>query len=152
MEPDGRFGRLDSCESRAAARGLPTSARRIATYLKHLPELFGGSPPIWGLLTSLVEYVPVLPPKVAAAVFTLASQQPRITLRHVTDAAGRPGISISQAGDPSHVQLIFNPGTYQLEGIDVSNSGPMITLMSPVAGAYSIAILHTAIVNSEPSS
>lgn len=136
----------------AAARSLPTSARQLDTYLKNLPNLGGGTVPIWGQLARLVEFVPVLPPKLAAAVFTLASQQPRITLRHVTDAAGRPGLGISQAGDPSHVQLIFNPATYQLEGIDVSGSDLIMTPTSPVAGARSMAILRTAIVNSEPSS
>jgi hypothetical protein len=140
----------------AAARALPTSARQLDTYLKHLRigtlAGTGISSPIWQQLTTLVEWVPVLPPKVAAAVFTLASQQPGMTLRHVTDAAGRPGIGISQAGDPSHVQLIFNPVTYEMEGINVSGSEPIMTPMSPVAGAQSIAILHTAIVNSEPSS
>ena len=140
----------------AAARALPTSARQLDTYLKQLrmATLAGTSIsiPLWQQLTTLLEWVPVLPPKVAAAVFTLASQQPRITLRHVTDAAGRPGIGISQAADPSHVQLIFNPVTYELEGINVSGSEPIMTPMSPVAGAQSMAILHTAIVNSEPSS
>jgi hypothetical protein len=136
----------------AAARLLPTSARQLDAYLKNLSNL-GGSTPIWQQLTGLLEFVPVLPPKVAAAVFTLASQQPGITLqRHVTDAAGQPGIGISQAGDPYHVQLIFNPATYQLEGINVSSSDLLLTPMSPVAGARSMAILHTAIVNSEPSS
>jgi hypothetical protein len=140
----------------AAARALPTSARQLETYLKQLraAALTGtsNSVPIWQQLTTLMEWVPVLPPKVAAAVFTLASQQPRITLRHVTDAAGRPGIGISQAGDPDHVQLIFNPVTYELEGMNASNSELIMTPMSPVAGAQSIAILHTAVVNSEPSS
>jgi hypothetical protein len=134
----------------AAARGLPTSARQLETYLKDLPG-DGGPAPIWPQLARLVEFVPILPPKVAAAVFTLASQQPRITLRHVTDAAGRPGIGISQGGDTSHVQLIFNPATYQLEGIDVTNSDLIITPTGPVAGARSMAIVRTAIVNSEPS-
>jgi hypothetical protein len=139
--------------SYAAARELPTSARQLGTYLKNLPQNPGYSPPIWEQLTTLLEFVPVLPPKVAEAVFTLASQQPGITLlRHVTDAAGRPGIGISQAGDPSHVQLIFNPVTYQLEGINVSGSDLLITPMVPVDGARSMAILHAAIVNSEPSS
>lgn len=133
----------------AAARGLPASARQLGTYLKDLP-FTGGSPTVWGDLTALLQFVPVLPPKVAAAVFTLASQQPRITLRHTTDAAGRPGIGISQTGDRSHLQLIFNPSTYQLEGI--SSSDLIMTPVNPVAGAYSMAILHTAIVNSEPSS
>ena len=140
----------------AAARTLPTSARQLDTYLKQLraAALTGtsNSVPIWQQLTTLMEWVPVLPPKVAAAVFTLASQQPRITLRHVTDAAGRPGIGISQAGDPDHVQLIFNPVTYELEGMNAGNSELIMTPMSPVAGAQSIAILHTAVVNSEPSS
>lgn len=137
----------------AAARALPTTARQLASYLNNFPSLTGYRTPIWEQLTRLLEFVPVLPPKVAAAVFTLASQQPGITLlRHVTDAAGRPGIGISQAGDPFHVQLIFNPATYQLEGINVRSSDPVITPVTPVAGAYSIAILHAAIVNSEPSS
>jgi hypothetical protein len=136
----------------AAARLLPTSARQLDAYLKNLSNL-GGSTPIWQQLTGLLEFVPVLPPKVAAAVFTLASQQPGITLQqHVTDAAGQPGIGISQAGDPYHVQLNFDPATYQLEGINVSGSDLLLTPMSPVAGARSMAILHTAIVNSEPSS
>jgi hypothetical protein len=140
----------------AAARTLPTSARQLDTYLKQLraAALTGtsNSVPIWQQLTTLMEWIPVLPPKVAGAVFTLASQQPRITLRHVTDAAGRPGIGISQAGGPDHVQLIFNPVTYELEGMNASNSELIMTPMSPVAGAQSIAILHTAVVNSEPSS
>jgi hypothetical protein len=140
----------------AAARALPTNARQLDTYLKQLQivslAITGSSVPIWQQLTTLVEWVPVLPPKLAAAVFTLASQQPGITLQHVTDAAGRPGIGISQAGDPSHVQLIFNPVTYELEGINVSDSELIMTPLSPVAGAQSMAILHTAIVNSEPSS
>jgi hypothetical protein len=134
----------------AAARALPTSARQLGTYLKDLQLPSIDSPTVWGELAQLLQFVPVLPPKVAAAVYTLASQQPRITLQHTTDAAGQPGIGISQTGDPSHLQLIFNPSTYQLEGI--SSSGLIMTPLTPVAGAYSMAILHTAIVNSEPSS
>jgi hypothetical protein len=134
----------------AAARGLPTSARQLGTYLKDLQFPSIDSPTVWGELAELLEFVPVLPPKVAAAVFTLASQQPGISLRHTTDAAGQPGIGISQAGDRSHLQLIFNPSTYQLEGI--SSSDLIMTPLDPVAGAYSMAILHTAIVNSEPPS
>jgi hypothetical protein len=137
----------------AAARALPTTAQQLDIYLKNLPDLSGGSNPIWVQLTELLEFVPVLPPKVAAAVFTLASQQPRITLlRHVTDAAGRPGIGISQAGDRWPVQLIFDPATYQLEGINGSSSSPVLTPLGPLVEALTMAILHTAIVNSEPSS
>jgi hypothetical protein len=36
--------------------------------------------------------------------------------------------------------------------MDVTNSGLIITPTGPVAGTRSMAILHTAIVNSEPSS
>ena len=36
--------------------------------------------------------------------------------------------------------------------MNASNSELIMTPMSPVAGAQSIAILHTAVVNSEPSS
>ncbi len=135
----------------AAARELPTTAGKLGTYLRKLP-MSGGPQSVWQQLTSLVEFVPVLPPEVAAAVFTLASQQPHITMRHVTDAAGRPGIGVSQAGDPSGVELIFNPSTYRLEGIDAGGSGLIMTPLSPVAGARSVAILRTAVVNSEPSS
>ncbi len=85
-----------------------TTAGKLGTYLRDLP-MSGGPQSVWQQLTSLVEFVPVLPPEVAAAVFTLASQQPHITMRHVTDAASRPGIGVSQAGDPSKVELIFNP-------------------------------------------
>ena len=85
-------------------------------------------------------------------LFRRRKQQPHITMRYVTDAAGRAGIGVSQAGDPSRVELIFNPSTYRLEGIDVGGSGLIMTPLSPVAGARSVAILHTAVVNSEPSS
>jgi hypothetical protein len=36
--------------------------------------------------------------------------------------------------------------------MDVTSSGLIITPTGPVAGARSMAFLHTAIVNSEPSS
>jgi len=134
----------------AAARALPTSARKLAAYLNDLPHQ-GAPEPIWQQLSRLLQFVPVLPPKVAAAVFTLASEQPGITMRPVTDAAGRPGIGISQAGDPFHLLLVFNPSTYRLEGLSVPAAEPIITPLSPAAGAISVAILHTAIVNTEPA-
>ena len=108
----------------------------------------GDREPVWNLLTRILEFVPVLPPKVAGAVFTLASEQPGVTLLpHVTDAAGQPGIGITKAGDPSHVELIFDPRTYQLEGINVPGFD-LTTPQGPVAGAHSMAIVHTAVVNS----
>jgi hypothetical protein len=134
----------------AAARSLPTSARQLDAYLKSVPTM-GDRELVWNLLTRILEFVPVLPPKVAGAVFTLASEQPGVTLLpHVTDAAGQPGIGITKTGDPSHVELIFDPRTYQLEGINVPGFD-LITPQGPVAGAHSMAIVHTAVVNSEPA-
>ena len=105
----------------------------------------------WSELTLILVNVPVLPPEVAAAVFTVASGLPGVTLRpHATDAAGRPGLGVVKAGDPSHNELIFNPGTYQLSGIDTTGGGPGGGPIEPVAGATSTAILHTAVVNSAP--
>jgi hypothetical protein len=129
------------------ARKLPANPRQLLAYLARMA---GGSG-AWSVLTSILVQVPVLPPKVAAAVFTVASELPGVSLRpHATDAAGRAGLGVVKAGDRSHVELIFNPVTYQLSGIDTTGDGPGGGPIDPVAGATSAAILHTAVVNSAP--
>jgi hypothetical protein len=133
--------------SYAQARTLPTEPRQLLAYLARMP----GGGDRWSVLTSILVQVPVLPPKVAAAVFTVASELPGVTLRpHATDAAGRAGLGVVKAGDRGHVELIFNPVTYQMSGIDTAGGGPAGGPITPVAGATSTAILHTAVVNSAP--
>jgi hypothetical protein len=130
----------------AQARKLPANPRQLRAYLARM----AGGGDAWSELTLILVNVPVLPPKVAAAVFTVASQLPGVTLRpHATDAAGRAGLGVVKAGDRSHVELIFDPKTYQLSGIDRSGAEPPGPI-DPVAGATSTAILHTAVVNSAP--
>jgi hypothetical protein len=131
----------------AQARKLPANPRQLLAYLARM----AGGGDAWSELTLILVNVPVLPPKVAAAVFTVASELPGVTLRpHATDAAGRPGLGVVKAGDPSHNELIFNRGTYQLSGIDTTGDGSGGGPIEPVAGATSTAILHTAVVNSAP--
>ena len=104
----------------AQMRKLPADPRRFLAYLRRVS---GGSGRlvIWADLTDILRWIPAVPPAQAAAIFTAASQLPGSTLlSHVTDAAGRAEVGVVMVGDPSRVELIFNPKTYQLEGIDTA--------------------------------
>jgi hypothetical protein len=141
-------GQVQLPSTYAEARKLPANPRQLLAYLRDLARQTGGD--AWSELTLMLVNIPVLPPKVAAAAFTVASELPGVSLRpHATDAAGRAGLGVVKAGDRRHVELIFNPQTYQLSGIDTPSlelPGPF----DPVAGATSTAILHTSVVNSAP--
>jgi hypothetical protein len=74
---------------------------------------------LWAALTGLAMQ-PVLPPKLAAAIYQAAAKVPGITLvKDTTDAAGRHGIGVSHHVpdvDPVTQTWIFDPKTYQYLG------------------------------------
>jgi hypothetical protein len=74
---------------------------------------------LWAQLTSLATQ-PVMPPKLAAAVYQAAAKVPGITLvKDTTDASGRHGIGVSHHipdVDDVTQTWIFDPKTYQYLG------------------------------------
>jgi hypothetical protein len=140
--------------SYAALREVPADARQLFAYLASVktccPKISGGDLGVWSALTGILEINPVLPPKLAAGIYTVASKLPGVTLLpHATDAAGRTGVGVRyENGDPNGTELIFNLRTYQLMGVGLSAAEFIST--GPVLGTRSIAFLHTAVVNSAP--
>jgi hypothetical protein len=136
----------------ADARDLPTNPQQLLAYIRSVMGPGDSYRGVWRQLTLILMVVPVLPPMVAGAVFGLAAELPGVTLLpHTTDAAGRAGIGVVMAGDPDHVELIFDPRSYQYEGYNSPSNQLLPTGGAPAAGAFSVAILHTAVVNSEPA-
>jgi hypothetical protein len=92
----------------------------IAPDLKYAPAKHATADDLlWGMLAGLATQ-PVMPPKLAAAVYQAAAKVPGITLvKDVTDAAGRHGIGVSHnvvSFDKVTETWIFDPKTYQYLG------------------------------------
>lgn len=74
---------------------------------------------LWMSLDALISQSPVMPPKLAAAIYQVAAKVPGITLvKGATDAAGRHGVGVSRTSgfDGSQTTWIFDPKTYQYLG------------------------------------
>ncbi len=72
----------------------------------------------WTDINDLLEST-LTPPRLTAALFRVAATIPGATvIRHVTDAAGRPGIAVARSiqGATEDSELIFSTRTYRLLG------------------------------------
>jgi hypothetical protein len=110
---------------------LPTSARALLGYLNR--EQYRACGPAskrmnqaeleWSGIVTILEDVPVLPPRFGAALFDAAAQVPGVrVIRNVRTAAGQPGIAVARTvpkGDAffaRQVELIFSSRTYRYIG------------------------------------
>ncbi|MGH3395959.1 MAG: CU044_5270 family protein [Streptosporangiaceae bacterium] len=98
---------------------LPTNPITLRAWIyRHLD---GQQPPddqAWTDITDLLGGM-LVPPRLAIALFKVAAGIPGATvIRHVTDAAGRPGIAVARVDQayPQDNELIFDPRTYRLLG------------------------------------
>jgi hypothetical protein len=125
---------------------LPTDPAALRSWIYAHPN--GGNPPdqqAWNDVSDMLGS-PLLPPKLAAALFRVAATIPGTTIvKGVRDAAGRPGVAVGRGAD----QLILDPQTYQLLGSravlkERIRGGPAKTVVS------STSILSVKIVSSLP--
>jgi hypothetical protein len=102
---------------------LPTSRAGLTRYLEGLKAV-PGTPPaerIWRGIYGLFQDSALLPASLRNAVYELAASLPGIRLiPGVTDAAGRTGDAIAFDSGGFRQELIFQPHTYHLLGIQES--------------------------------
>jgi hypothetical protein len=99
---------------------LPTSRAGLTQYLEGL-KADPGTPAgqrIWSGIYGLFAGGSLLPARLRTAIYQLAASLPGVTLiPGVTDAAGRTGDAVALDGSGIRQELIFQPQTYQLLGI-----------------------------------
>ncbi|MDQ2814060.1 MAG: CU044_5270 family protein [Actinomycetota bacterium] len=99
---------------------LPTSRAGLTHYLEGL-KADPGTPPearIWGGIYNLFQDSSLLPAPLRTATYELAASLSGVTLiHHVTDAAGRSGDAIALDSGGMRQELILQPKTYQVLGI-----------------------------------
>jgi hypothetical protein len=102
---------------------LPTDPAKLIALLRGQRGMYKQSvsddDALWMSLDGLIKSAPVMPPKLAAAVYQAAAEVPGITVvRDVTDAAGRHGVGVSYAVsfDGTRSTWIFDPKTDQYLG------------------------------------
>ncbi|HEY2442515.1 MAG TPA: CU044_5270 family protein [Streptosporangiaceae bacterium] len=110
----------------ASLKRLPTEPRALLGYLERsqvrncggLQHGLSRADQEWAAIYTVLYDVQVLPPRFGAALFEAAALIPGVTvIRHVTDAAGRPGIALKHQlarGEP--VEFIFDPASYRFTG------------------------------------
>jgi hypothetical protein len=85
-----------------------------------------------------------LPPKLAAAMFTVAAKIPGVHLvKGVKDPAGRDGVGVSKTIDGVQQQLIFDRRTFRFLGTR------QITAAKP-AGDWGFVLLGVSVADSAP--
>lgn len=145
--------------SYAGLRTLPTTANGLLAYIDaHLrPGPNRPRYPLavfrWGGLQAIVSDNPVLPPRLAAAIFQAAAQLPGTVVdRHVTDAAGRPGIAVAMPSRGLSAEFVFDPTTFRLLGLQeaVTGTGPDAGHDPVGTVEYGLAFLHTSFTRTPP--
>jgi hypothetical protein len=120
---------------------LPTSARALLGYLdaeQHqacgaLGERMNQAEREWSGVYTILNNVPVLPPKFGAALFDAAAEIPGVAvIRNVRTATGQPGIAVARTARvkgaaflAQQAELVFSPRTYRYIGnvVDGSSTG-----------------------------
>lgn len=111
---------------------LPTSARALLGYLNAeqyqacgvLGKRMNQAEREWSGVFTILNNVPVLPPRFGAALFDAAAQIPGVrVIRDIRTAAGQPGIAVARAMPVKgaafvvrQAELIFSPRTYRYVG------------------------------------
>src|ERR1022692_2089558 len=150
---------LPAAASYAGLRTLPTRPRALLAYIDaHFkPTPFPGETRArvrWDALQTILRDDVAVPPKLAAAIFTAAASLPgTVLLRHVVDAAGRPGIAVTMQQYGLSSELIFNPRTYRFTGsADVVTSRGSDTSIYPIGTIYfAMALLRTEFTSTAPA-
>ena len=124
---------------------LPGDPQGLVDYLGHLPLPKLGPPPARAF-TVIVELIQtyVMPPRLTAELFRALADIPGVTVdKHAVDIAGRHGVGFAFhviPGDPSKQELVIDPHSYQLMGVQIVNAKG-----DPDSGT---AILRKALVKS----
>jgi len=130
------------------ARCLPRPARRDSAAVWPLR-------PEWFSIVTILQLDPVVPPKLAAALFTAAEKIPGMALiDNVLSPAGAQGEAVALAapwaGAGMRAELIFDPRSYRFIGFqDVATQATHGLAAGSVWDAT--AILTTKVVNTAPS-
>jgi hypothetical protein len=102
----------------------------------------------WDALQTILRDDVAVPPKLAAAVFIAAASLPgTVLLRHVVDAAGRPGIAVAMQQYGVSSELIFDPRTYRFTG-----SADVVTRQGSDTGNFPIGTIYFTMALCIPSS
>ena len=129
-------------------RTLPTEPGPLLTYLEHhSPCAYSAlrvdpSHATYTEVYNILNAVYVMPRRLGAALFSAAARIPGVrVLRHVTNAAGRPGVAVAMTaratppapaahaplGPPLRYELIFDPHTYRFIGLQAVTSDGTVT-------------------------
>lgn len=123
---------------------LPTSPQALLSYLdseQHracgiLGERMSQAEREWSGVYTILNNVPVLPPRFGAALFDAAARVPGVkVIKNVTTAAGQPGIAVARtvhikgsADLAAQAELIFSPRSYRYTGNVVDGTTSALTM------------------------
>jgi hypothetical protein len=101
---------------------LPLPTERLLAYLAGLPSTFRNTDDReWAGAFGIADESPVMPPRFGAAFFRAVARIPGITLLpRASDAAGAHGIGITRAARRTRDEMIFDPRTYRLIGLQLA--------------------------------
>jgi hypothetical protein len=141
---DISLGRTPSDFTPAYYRTLPTDPVALAAWFRR--EAPGKRPldqRMWKDIQDRI-FEQYLPPKLAAAMFTVAAKIPGVHLvKGVKDPAGRDGVGVSKTIDGVQQQLIFDRRTFRFLGTR------QITAAKP-AGDWGFVLLGVSVADSAP--
>jgi hypothetical protein len=140
----------------AGAQALPTQPGALLRYLDgEIAKVCGGLSGLttaadreWAGVVTMLNYVPLLPPRLGAALMEAAARIPGITvIRHATTVAGQPGIGLARAlqnpgRSPLRWEVIVSPSTYRFIGANVT--------YGPPGDDVSTALLKTGFTSATP--
>jgi len=135
---------------------LPTAPRALLAYLEHHSACTFSTVPVdtahaaYSEVYTILSAVYLMPGRLGATLFNAAARIPGVhVLRHVTTAAGQPGIAVAMTaratpaapaahaplGPPLRYELIFSPRTYRFIGLQAVNARGAITSGQAVTSA-----------------
>jgi hypothetical protein len=141
--------------SYAELEAIPTSQAALVAYLnQHGAPLrqYGRYAPEWYSIVTILQSDPVVPPKLAAALFTAAEKIPGMTvINDVVNPAGAQGVAVAltQPWTGFRTELIFDSLSYRFIG---SQDVAIRTIDGVAAGSVwdANAILSTKVVDTAP--
>lgn len=135
---------------------LPTAPGALLAYLEHHSPCTFSTVPVdrphaaYTEVYTILSAVYLMPGRLGAALFNAAARIPGVhVLRHVTTAAGQPGIAVAMTaratpaapaahaplGPPLRYELIFSPRTYRFIGLQAVTADGAITSGQAVTSA-----------------
>lgn len=135
---------------------LPSAPGALLAYLEHHSACTFSTVPVdtshaaYSEVYTILSAVYLMPGRLGAALFTAAARIPGVrVLRHVTTAAGQPGIAVAMTaratpaapaahaplGPPLRYELIFSPRSYRFIGLQAVTARGVITSGQAVTSA-----------------